>query len=973
MKIFYAALVAHLLHSASAVSPKASAGQLPAYSKYQGARFRWWWPGGSIEPNEISSEISDIINAGFAGGEISDVYDSDHAYMDPKTYGFGQSRWVAAVERAYTEGNKLGGHVDMTLGPHWPTGFPGYTPDSLETMKELVHGQFFLEKGESFSGTLPLPLAAPSGNQTGNIVHATPKLVAVLAARTTTTNNSNTVVDIIPDTITVLSASVSNNTLSWTAPSDGRYVVVAAYNRGTGQIQNMYDASPENAPVTYPSPAYIVDHFSSHGVQAGIDFWNSHILTDSMKEQIKQSDGSIFEDSLELKLKQYWTTDFMKEFEQRRGYDLTPFLLYVFKDTNTFSGDETVATQILNDFYQTVSDLYTDYRLGGLRKWVNSLGLRLRIQPYTASFDSAYAASIVDIPEGESLGFDGDNDAFRVLATGRDIGGRTTILSDELGAFMNEAYGVTWRFLLGTANLDMALGVSQAVIHGHPYSYSQTSEWPGFAPFTPLGSSIGFADAWGPRQPHWMFATQCSSYLKNAQGLLQNSGPSIDVAILNADWGIGGSWSDDSLNDAGYSYQFPTPSLLARHNIGVKNGLLAPSGPKYKALVVTNSSIDVSTAETLLSYGQAGLPIILVGDTPQTSFSYSSLASKQTTASSLAKLFAKIKALSTTRAVTAASGVPGALQSLAVQPSVKYPTGVNNSLISYKRTVDAGNLFWIYNNGDEAVTQTIKLEGEGNPYWIDLWTSDVHPIAAFRSDSGYTEVNITLASTAALPIYVGTSNPWGSPKLEKHITATDCESYVDNGEIHIFSNTTCVATTSNGRTVRIQTDNLPAPVKPTSWKLEVEDWGPAKINETGSASPNTVKTELAAVYLTDLVAWPNISSLVNASGIGNYSTTLTLTKKSGLHVLLDVGSVTGTYGLEVNGVNVEGVDQFLNKPIDITDYVLDGKNDIVITVATTLWNKLIEVWSSLYGSSSSQEVGLTGPVEFTYVKDVIVT
>lgn len=138
---------------------------------------------------------------------------------------------------------RLGGHVDMTLGPHWPTGFPGYTPDSLETMKELVHGQIFLEKGESFSGTLPLPVTAPSGNQTGNIVHATPKLVAVLAARTTNTSNSSTIVYIIPDTIKVLSASVSNNILNWTAPSDGRYVVVAAYNRGTGQIQNMYDGT----------------------------------------------------------------------------------------------------------------------------------------------------------------------------------------------------------------------------------------------------------------------------------------------------------------------------------------------------------------------------------------------------------------------------------------------------------------------------------------------------------------------------------------------------------------------------------------------------------------------------------------------------------------------------------------------------------------------------------------------------------
>ncbi|KAJ5701307.1 hypothetical protein N7488_008855 [Penicillium malachiteum] len=969
MKTVYVALVSYLQVAFVFTSgAETNVGQLPAYSNYQSPRFRWWWSGGSIEPDEISSEICDIIDSGFGGGEISDVYDSDSAWMDPKIYGFGQSRWVAAVQRAYTDGNRLGGHVDVTLGPSWPTGFPGYTPDSLETTKELVHGQMFLDAGQSYSGTLPLPLAAPSGNQTGNVVHATPYLVAVLAARTTTSNDSSSVVDIIPDTVQILSAS--NRTLSWTAPSDGRYIVVAAYSRGTGQVQNMYEANPNNAPITYPHPAYVVDHFSPHGVQAGIEFWNSHILTDEIKEQIMRSSGSMFEDSLELKLKQYWTTNFLDEFQKRRGYDLTPFLLYVLKDTNTFSGEKPVASQILNDFYQTVSDLYTDYRIGGLTKWVNSLGLRMRAQPYTAEFDSSYAASLLDIPEGESLGFDGDDDAFRVLATGRDIGSRTTILSDELGAYMNEAYGVTWRFLLGTANHDMALGVSQVVIHGHPYAYSQTSEWPGFAPFTPLFSSNGFADAWGSRQPHWMFAKQCSFYLRNAQGLLQDSGPAIDVAILNSDWGVTASWADSGLNDGGYSYQFPTPSLLARHNVTVADGRLAPSGPRYKALIVTNSSIDVNTAEQLLRYGQQGLPIVLVGGSPDTSFGYSFAANA--TASELRGLFKKIKALPRTCTVAADSAVPDALQALGIRSSVKYPSGVNNSLISYKREVGDGSLFWVYNDGDKTTSQSIRLEGEGNPYWIDLWTGNVHPIAAFSTQGGYIEVNITLAAAAALPLFVGRNNPWGSQNLELHLTTTSCNSYVNKDKIHIFSNTTCGATLSNGEIWRLKPGNLPATVTATNWTLEVQDWGPAHANETGSASPETNKTSLAAVHLTDLVPWSKIPSLVNASGIGNYSTEVTLSRKSDLHVLLDLGSVTGTYGLEINGVTVDGVDQFLSKPIDITDYILDGSNKIVITVATTLWNKLIEVWPSIYGSDSPQDIGLAGPIEFIYVKDVVV-
>ncbi|KAJ5719718.1 hypothetical protein N7493_007296 [Penicillium malachiteum] len=888
------------------VRSRGEVGKLPSYSNYQSPRFRWWWPGGSIEPDEISSEISDIIDAGFGGGEISDIYDTDSAWMDPKTYGFGQSRWVAAVQRAYTDGNRLGGHVDVTLGPSWPTGFPGYTPDSLETMKELFHGQLFLDAGQTYSGTLRLPLAAPSGSQTGNIVHATPYLVAVLAARTTS-NDSSSVVDIIPDTVQILSAS--NGTLNWTASSNGRsngrYVVVAAYNRGTGQVQNMYDANPDNAPVTYLHPAYVVDHFSSHGVQAGIKFWNSHILTDEIKDQIKRSNGSMFQDSLELKLKRYWTTDFRDEFQKRRGYDLTPFLLYVLQDTNTFSGEELMGSQILNDFYQTVSDLYTEYRIGGLTKWVNSLGLRMRVQPYTAEFDSSYAASLLDIPEGESLGFDGDNDAFWVLATGRDIGDRTTILSDELGAYMDEAYGVTWRFLLGTANHDMALGVSQVVIHGHPYAYSQTSEWPGFAPFTPLFSSNGFSDAWGPRQLHWMFAKQCSRYLRNAQGLLQDSGPAIDVAILNADWGVTASWADAGLNDGGYSYQFPTPSLLARHNVSVADGRLSPSGPKYKALIVSNASIDVSTAERVLSYGQKGLPIVLVGDNPQTSSSYS--PATNITVGKLRKLFHRIKSLPKTRTVAADSDVPGAPQALGIQPSVKYPSRVNNSLISYKR---------------EPASR------------FNLKARDTHIELIF----GLIEVNITLVAAATIPIFVRTSNPWGSHKLEQHLTATNCNSYVNKDSIHIFSNNTRTATLSNGRIFQLEPGTLPASVKATNWTLEVQDWGPAHINETGSASPDTNKTSLAAVQLTDLLSWNKIPSPVNASGIGNYSTEVSLSKKSDLHVVLHLGSVTGTYGLEINGVSVNGVDQFLSKPIDITEYVVDGSN-----IAPTLWNKLIEV------------------------------
>lgn len=401
-----------------------------------------------------------------------------------------------------------------------------------------------------------------------------------------------------------------------------------------------------------------------------------------------------------------------------------------------------------NDFYQTVSDLYTEYRLGGLKTWANSIGMKLRIQPYTASFDSTYAASLVDIPEGESLGFEGDLDAFRVLATGRDIGGSTTILSDELGAYMGKAYGVTWKFLLSTANLDMSAGVSQVIIHGFPYSSSPDSRWPGFAAFTPLGtSSNGFADAWGPRQPQWMFAANASLYLAHAQKLLQDGGPSIDVAILNDAWGVTGGWSDDSLNAAGFSYQFPTPELLIKHNVTVEDARLAPLGPNYKAMVINSSAMDASTAELLLGYAQSGLPVVLVEPLPNVTLSYSNDTTSEL--NRLSELLSEILSLSTTTSVSDAAAVPNALRAQGVQPSVRYSTGTSASLITYRRTMSSGYLYWVYNNGDDVFDGSFELEGQGYPLLVNLWDGSVSPLAAFASSDGYISVNSTLQPTSA--------------------------------------------------------------------------------------------------------------------------------------------------------------------------------------------------------------------------------
>ncbi|CAG9947659.1 unnamed protein product [Clonostachys rosea f. rosea IK726] len=861
---------------------------------YQCPRFRWWWPGGWIEPEEVVKEIQSIINSGFGGGEIGDVRDSITQPSDPKIYGWAQEPWNKGILAAYTQSNKMGGYVDLTLGPHWPTGFPRYTPDSPETMKELVHGQAFIEAGQSYNGSLPLPKAAPSGNSTVNNVNATLKLAAVLTARTSTTNVSASVVEINNDSIARVTDRVSDdNKITWNAPNDGSY------------IRRLNTGGPE---LTYPWPAYIVDHFSEAGVEAGVKYWNENILTSEMRSALAKNGGSMFEDSLELKYTQYWTLNFLHEFSSRRGYDLSPFLLYVLKDTNTFSRDTQVAAQITNDFYQTVSDLYVNYRLKPLQKWVNSLGLRLRIQPYTASFDSSLISSLVNIPEGESLGFDGTPDSFRVLATGRDIVGGT-ILSDELGAYFGKAYGVTWEFLLSTANHDMSLGVNQVVIHGYPYQASQTSLWPGYAPFTPLGStSNGFADAWGPRQPQWKYAAKASGYLANAEKLLQESGPSADIAILNEDWGVTAAWGDTSLNAAGYSYQFPTPELLFNHDVGVREGRLAPDGPAYKALAVNSTAMDPETAALVLSYGQMALPIVLVGDLPTTTYSY--FSDGETEARNMQSIVSNVKNLKTTATARTSSDVPAALKKLGVTPLAQYSSGSNTTLTTLRRIKGSGYIYWIYNEGETKLSGSIKLEGESQPFRIDLFSGLVSGMPIFSMANGYTSVDVNIASGASIAIYLGENNPFGASSLDTYLISTTCRSHVRDGSIYIASNASCNANTNTGKSISLSPEeNLPSPISSFAWTLSVEDWAPAVINGTGANSYKTTKTNISPIALNDLRPWNEIDGLETASGIGTYKTAFDINKNiAETRILLDVGNIEGSWGLEINGKAVTEVD-----------------------------------------------------------------
>lgn len=127
--------------------------------------------------------------------------------------------------------------------------------------------------------------------------------------------------------------------------------------------------------------------------------------------------------------------------------------------------------------------------------------MKLRSQPYGLPTDAMGAMAALDIPEGESLQFKNLGD-YRSVAGAANMAG-LPLLSNEACAFANGAYSTTWQLVLQTLNPIFTTGINHNVLHGFAYNEAPQAAWPGFAAFTPYHGSIGYADAWGPRDPMW--------------------------------------------------------------------------------------------------------------------------------------------------------------------------------------------------------------------------------------------------------------------------------------------------------------------------------------------------------------------------------------------------------------------------------------------------------------------------------------
>ncbi|GFZ49902.1 hypothetical protein JCM24511_07305 [Saitozyma sp. JCM 24511] len=679
----------------------------------------------------------------------------------------------------------------------------------------------------------------------------------------------------------------------------------------------------------------VVDHFDPEGVEVVKDFYQTTVFDESTRQAFGRIQSSVFEDSLELHHTQYWTPRFRTSFMELRGYDPTPFLPLLHKRfrPTAFSPDLHIIIpagrednedphRFLYDFRRTVSDLYIHGRLEPLVKWAGDNNLTFRCQPYELDIDAGLAAAVVDLPEGETLNFRDKRNAFRLLASGRDVSGKR-ILSDELAACIGMAYTMTWKKVIQMANKDFALGVNQIVLHGMPYRWSASSVWPGYFPLLPDPPLPSFSDAWDERQPQWAFAKPCTDYLARTQGVLQAGHAVVDLAIFHpALKGIDVHWEDTSLVSAGYTFGFMSDGLLGLSSLSVSGGRLCPDGPAYKCLIIDNRlEMQVDTAQAIFALANSGLPIIVVGNLPARALGLAQDVAAVD--SQVQRAFVDLLRLPHCHHVTDIKSLVNTLQAAAIMPSVGYEHR-DNCWLHVCRVIGQETWYFILNESDCRQSQVVQIPCKDRATIYNPWNGSLSQIRdTVPSAPGRIGVPLDLGASEAAIIRCGL------------------------GDDQFLEHSACLASITAMRN------------ELKDWTLHVEGWHPAEPNEAGIASTKTSIEKIGPIQLAELVPWSDIPGLKQQSGVGEYRTTFRVSSRMRRAFLEFHPDQTCTMKVMIDGNVVDGDIVGLG-PLEITRALSEGtEHELSIAISTPLLNAMRALYPE-FAHCPTQTYGLLG-------------
>jgi hypothetical protein len=575
---------------------------------------RWWWNGDKVEKAELARELRLLKDAGIGGVEINPIAFPDRTPdMGITSVEWLSQPWMELLRFTLEEASSLGMTCDLIVGSGWPFGAPWLAGDQRSKVRVIsairLEGpqEYEASVADLFKDAYPA-ISAPFAGRTSKLIS--------LSLVPTPLDNLKEVKEFPTDP--------AKKTYHIPVPSGTHLLYGLVEFDGFSEVIN--GAPGANGPV--------LNHYHKEAVETYLRHMSDAVgpLTKHLR--------CFFTDSLELEGAN-WCEDMEKEFLDRRGYALQPFLPFILYKTGSMGNNidpeygakysaefREVVGRVRFDFDLTKTELLRERFVEPFLAWCRENKVLSRMQAYGRGYDPLDGSFGVDIPECETwikngLGTEMSEDDYRIgraysminkyVSSAAHLQEKKIVSCEEL-TNTDRVFNETFELLKIGADQSVISGVTHAVFHGFNYSPKEAA-FPGW---------VRYGCFFNERNPWWPWFNHFTTYRARLTAIFQELTMYAGIAVLPP---VADTWNKYGAQNT------PFPTLIhpiwqpliweAIHKNGdgcdyvsektIQAGLLK----KYHTLfLIEVESLNADTAAELYKFIVSGGRIFCIGTYP---------------------------------------------------------------------------------------------------------------------------------------------------------------------------------------------------------------------------------------------------------------------------------------------------------------------------------------------------------------------
>ena len=703
----------------------------------------WFWMNGNITREGITLDLEEMNRVGIGGVLIMNIagpwYNCDTPagpvdYLSPEFLGM--------VSHASREAKRLGLEINFHNCAGWATsGGPWITPELA--MQRLTSSETRIWGGQSVKMILPHPefkegyyrdIATFAIPQSMNSKQTLPKWWAK-AGQGGSHNDLqpelgvNQKIPVIPlKSIIDISQHVSpDGVLDWKAPA-GKWKIIRLGHTPTGMT---------NKPASKHGTGLEVDKSRRDALDV---HWNKGIqpILDHLGPLAGKGGAfnTLHIDSYEASSHQ-WTLRMREEFQKRRGYDSTPYLLAL---TGRVIESTDATERFYWDFRRTTADLFADNYYGYFADLCHDRGMRFSVEPYKACFEGLAVTAKADLPIAEFFVDGSYSFSLRTSASSAHIYNRPVAAAEAFTA--GPGMGARWLRHPGSlrrvGDLAWSKGINRFIFHRYAHQ-PWTDQLPGMT-MGPYGCHFDRTNTWWKPGRAWM------QYIARSQFLLQSGEFGADVLCFAGNAAPNGAVYQKDISAAGYGYDSCGSNIMAALKVD-KGDIVLPAGKRYRLLVLPNHAFHTPAfARKLRDLVRAGATIL--GPKPMHTPSLENFPDSENEVLAIGEEVwgkcdgDKVKSNRFGKG-RVFSGVSPAevLAELDIAPAVQLPKEMT---WLHRHTADA-DLFFVSNQTDAAIQTTASFRAAGKvPELWDAETGKIRPADGWKTTGKHVQVSLSL-------------------------------------------------------------------------------------------------------------------------------------------------------------------------------------------------------------------------------------